>query len=110
MKNKKLYNYIVNTIGISKELILEQVNARVEDLLDKHVQSLLQSNHIERMIVNKLYDYIKTGKVDYWSRQGNFEKIVDAQVKNIIEEYLRDKCKITFQFQNNSVRFLQEDK
>lgn len=108
MRNKKLYNYLVNTFDISKESILQHVESRIEELLDKHVTAILQSNRIERMIVNRLSDYMSKGKSDYWSTDKNFEKIVDSQVRNVIEDYLKDRCKITFQFQNNSVRFMED--
>lgn len=108
MRNKKLYNYLVNTFDISRDSVLKHVESRIEELLDKHVKAILESNRIERMIINRLSDYMAKGKADYWSTDKNFEKIVDNQVRNVIEDYLKDRCKITFQFQNNSVRFMED--
>jgi hypothetical protein len=108
--SKKLYNYVTNTFGISKELILEQVNSRVEDLINKHIASLLKSNKVEKMIINSIADYIVSGKIDSrFLNRKNFSSLIDDQIKNIIEKYLRDRCQITFQFNNNSIRFIQED-
>lgn len=108
--SKKLYNYVTNTFGISKELILEQVNSRVEDLINKHIDSLLRSTKVEKMIVRAIASYVKDGKVDsHFYNRKNFESIIDDQIKNIIEKYLRDRCQITFQFKKNSIRFIEED-
>jgi hypothetical protein len=106
--SKKLYNYITNTYGISKELILEQVNLRVEDLIKKHIDSLFRSNRIEKIIVNAIADYLKDKTTTRFGRK-NFDLIIREQIQDIIEKFLKDRCQITFQFKNNSIRFIEED-
>jgi hypothetical protein len=48
MRNRKdkLYNYMVNKFDLSKERILEYVDLRVTDLVNKHIQSKLNSNRV----------------------------------------------------------------
>jgi len=54
MKNQRLYNYLVNTFGLSKQVILEYAEQRIEDILTKHIKAKLDSKHMESMILNKV--------------------------------------------------------
>jgi hypothetical protein len=107
--SKKLYNYVTNTFGISKELILEQVNSRVEDLINKNIDSLLRSNRIERMILDHLSDYIKNGKVDRYFFKRKFETVIEDQIRIVIEDYLKNNCEIKFNFNKNSISITKEN-
>lgn len=107
--SKKLYNYVTNTFGISKELILEQVNLRVEDLINKHIDSLLRSSRIERMILDYLSNYVKNGKADRYFFKKKFETVIDDQIKTVIENYLKSNCEIKFHFNKNIISIAKED-
>lgn len=109
-RTNKLYNYLVNTYGLSKENIMEHVEARLESLVDKHVRSILQSDRIERMIINKVAYYIKNGEVNNYGRDNrSFENIVKEQVKQVVQDQLQENCEVKFQFLPNSIKFIKED-
>jgi len=109
-RTNKLYNFLVNTYGLSKENIMEHVEARLESLVDKHVRSILQSDRIKTMILNKVAYYIKNGEVSSWGRCNNsFENIVKEQVKQVVKDQLQDNCEIKFQFLPNSIQFIKEE-
>lgn len=98
MKNKKLYNYIVNTFGISKEIIMEQVNSRIEDVIAKHVRSKLDSNYVENMIANKIAEVVQNGVSSsdtYWGRQRtHFDDYMKKTVRSVIEERLGEEYEL----------------
>lgn len=93
-RRDRLYNYIVNTFGISKELIFEYVDKRIEDILDKHLTSKLDSQRIERLIIDKTVYIVKNGIQStpnyYGWGTGSFEKLVREaireEVNRIIDE------------------------
>jgi hypothetical protein len=107
-KNKKLYNYLVNTFGLSKEIVLSYVNERIEEILNKHVDSLLRSDRVEKIILNRISHYISEGETSIYSKT-SFEKIIKNQIKEVVKDELRKNASITFSF-SNTVDFLREDK
>ena len=108
-KKNKLYNYLVNTFGLSKETILEHVETRLEDIIDKHVHSILESNHIENRIMNRVAYYIKNGTIDPWRSKNSFEDVIKQQVRCVVEEQLQKNCEINFKFLPNSIQFIKDD-
>ena len=107
-RNHKLYNYLINTFDISKKVIMDHVEERIDDIIGKHVSSLLNSNSVQRTLIHMIAEYIKKGKIDYYVKSHSFEKLINDQIRKIVEDHLKDQCKITFQFQNNSVRFMED--
>ena len=85
-RTNKLYNYLVNTFDLSKENVLEHIEARLDDILDKHLLGILQSNRIENMILNKIALFIKKGEINTWRTNNTFEDIIKEQVKSVVEE------------------------
>lgn len=86
----KLYNFIVNTYGLSKELILEKVDQRISDLLAKHVVNKLNSNDVEKLIANQVAKVLKEGfDTGYYSRQpleSLMKNMIDNEIKNRLNE------------------------
>jgi hypothetical protein len=107
-KNKKLYNYIVNTFGISKEIVLEIVKERVEDILGKHIKDLLNSKRIEQVIINRVAHFVSEGERTSLHSKHNFNKIVKNQIKEVVKDELRRSASISFSF-SNTADFLRED-
>ncbi len=107
-RTNKLYNYLVNTFGLSKEVVLDYVQTRLEDLVDKHVYALLQSNRVEGMIMNRVAHYLKKGEVSYWGENNSFNNLIKEQIKEVVEDQLQKNCEVRFQFQPNSVQFIKE--
>jgi len=108
-RTNKLYNYLVNTYGLSKENIMSLVHERIEDVINKHVYSILNSDRIKKMIIYTVADFIKNGKSNHWHRKDSFESLVEDQIRKVIEDQLRDRCEIKFKFNNNSVLFIHKE-
>ena len=49
-KDKQLYNYLVNTLGVSKQLVMEHIKERLDDLIVKHLNSKLDSQYVHGVI------------------------------------------------------------
>lgn len=108
MKNKKLYNYLVNTFGLSKEIIMKHVEKRIEDIIDKNINNLLNSNKIHDMIVSRVSEYIKKGTMNtHLLERKSFETIINEQIRAVVENYLRERFKITMQFKDNCIKFME---
>ena len=107
-KNKRLYNYLVNTFGISKEVVLGYVETRLEDLISRHVQNLLLSNRIEKLIMDRVTHFIKNGEVGYYREKNAFNNVVKEQVRQVVEDQLRTNCEVKFEFTPNSVQYMKE--
>ena len=105
-KPNKLYNYLVNTYGLSKELVLQMVEDRLEDLVEKHVKIKFQQASVENMIVRAVSEYVKKGEINLYRQNNTFENIVKEQIKEIVKDELRKASTITYSF-NNSVDFLR---
>ena len=87
-KKNKLYNYLINTYGLSKDHVLKLFDERIENLLKKHIMSKLDSNHVESMMLNIISKSIKEGfKGNYrWNNKLQFEKYIKECVKDVISE------------------------
>lgn len=91
-RRDRLYNYIVNKFGISKEMVYKYIDTRLEDLVAKHLKSKLDSKNVEYMILNTMSGYLKDGLKGncIWGYQNSFEEFfrdtVKKEVKKIIEE------------------------
>lgn len=89
-RNKKLYNYLVNTFDISKEKIIDHVNARVDDILKKHIRDTMDSIYVRELILDHLTDLVNNGlKYALWGRQSfqtYFKKVVREEIKKILDE------------------------
>ena len=91
-RTNKLYNYLVNTYGLSKEMVMKYVDERLEDIITKHVDSVLRSNRIEKMIINRISNYLKEGKYNKWHSRDSFKEIIDHQIRQVIIDQLKTRA------------------
>lgn len=110
MSNRnKLYNYLVNTFGLSKDVIMKQAEERIEDVMNKHLQQKLQSNNVERMILNQVSEIVKNGfsSRDYWSRV-SFEDYVKSTIKSVITQQINDTYELEVKINRKSTKTMGE--
>jgi hypothetical protein len=97
-KNKALYNYLVNTLGVSKQMVLDYIDERLEDLISKHIVSKLDSNHIEKMILSRVTTVLTEGmpKTNYFYSydRDKFDEYLRKVIRQILENRLNDEYEI----------------
>lgn len=95
-RTNKLYNYLVNTYGLSKELVLEYVDNRVQDLVDKHVKKRFEDNsYMEKLILNRVTNFIQNGVSTGWHYdRDSFEKYVKSCIKDEVTRVVKESYKI----------------
>jgi hypothetical protein len=84
-KDRRLYNYVVNTLGLSKELVLEYARDRLDDLITKHIQSKIDSRYIERLILERVTNKVTEGMDTGWYSRESFDEYLRKVVHQIIE-------------------------
>lgn len=94
-RTNKLYNYLVNTYGLSKELILDHVDTRISDLIDKHVKSKMDSASIENMILGRVTQYLKNGHFDRWNDKHSFDNHVHNCIKEEVAKLVKQNYDIS---------------
>ena len=100
--NNKLYNYLVNTFGLSKEIVLEYVNKRLEELLFKSLETKLSSNYVEKLIINQITQIVNNG-IDngsshfYFREKTKFDDYVKSVIRSVIEEKMNDNYDLQIQ-------------
>lgn len=87
-KNRnKLYNYIVNTYGLSREKIMEHIDARIDDLISKVIGMKLHSNSVERVIANEVANVIGKG-----FKRNDYDTVtIQEYIKREIASQIEDK-------------------
>jgi uncharacterized membrane protein YheB (UPF0754 family) len=92
-RNKNLYNYFVNTFGLSKDAIMAVINERVEDLLSKHIQNKLNSNSMETLIANMVTRFLEEGVTNHswWMKKTSFEDFLKKTISQEIKDRLNDE-------------------
>lgn len=95
--NKKLYNYIVNTLNISQQEVKECINERVDKIMQNSLYDFMNSNRFEQIVLNKLSDIITNGIVDNrWYSRTSFEDLIQTRLSNEVTKYINDNIKIEF--------------
>ena len=93
-KDKRLYNYVVNTLGVSKEVVLEYVKERLEELILKALSTKLESKYVENLIINKITQIVTEGISErtsiYYERE-SFEKFVKKVVYEVVEKKINSE-------------------
>ena len=105
-KDKKLYNYVVNTLGVSKQVILDYVQSRVDDLLSKALHNKLDSNYIQNLILNRITSMVENGTSEgtFPFYEGHsFDNYVKKCIKRVIEEKVNEDY-------NLEVKIVRKDK
>ena len=111
MKNKRLYNFLVNTYGLSKEKVMENMSERFKDLeealfqqITREVKEKLDSYSIERFMKNKISQILTQGfNQDEWrvkntTLESYIKDKVDYLVKQEVESQLRQKYELNLNF------------
>ncbi len=99
-KDKQLYNYLVNTLQISKAMVMDVVNTRIEELLSKHLESKLNSNYIENLILNRVTQTVvngipKAGIAGMYYDRRSF----DDYLKEVIRSVLLEKMNAEYELE-----------
>ena len=79
-RGNTLYNYIVNTYGISKELIMEHVETRIQDMFDR-----IDHDYIESYVRQEVFKRIDRDIIDKvrWDLNKKIDKEVEKRIKDI---------------------------
>lgn len=105
-KDKRLFNYVVNTLGITKEMILEYIDARLEQLVIRVLKTKLESREFEKLILNRVTDILKSdveGDSPYYYSRSSFDSFLKSVVRNMIEEKVNLETQI-------EVKLVRKDK
>jgi hypothetical protein len=96
IRTNKLYNYLVNTYGLSKEVVFEYIDTRLEDLIGKHLEAKLDSNYIERLILNRITRIAEEGisNGSYYYERDNFEVYVTKCLNRILSDKVNNEYTI----------------
>ena len=116
MKNKRLYNYLVNTYGLSKKKVLEHMEERFVDLEEvlkkqiiKEAKEKLDSYYIRNFMKNTIAQILKNGfnTGDWRATNTSLETYVKEIVRNLIKEevskQLNKEYKISLSFQKENL-------
>lgn len=89
-KDKRLYNYIVNTLGVSRETIMDLIESRLEDLLDRKMGFGYLENRVNEYIEKRI-------ERDFRSEYGwDIRRKIEAEVKKQLESFsVEGSVKIT---------------
>lgn len=93
-KKNKLYNYLVNTFGLSKDVVMEQAENRIEELLNKHIGDKLNAKGIEKLILSQVSSIVKHGLdkgAGYWRTTITFEDYVKSVIKEVVQAKLNEE-------------------
>jgi hypothetical protein len=93
-KDKQLYNYLVNTLGVSKEFVMNHITSRLDDLIVKHLNSKLDSKYVHDVIsgcVAKILEdgFLKRGHFGMYYDRLAFQDYIKQQVENAVRSRLR---------------------
>jgi hypothetical protein len=93
--NKTLYNYVVNTFGLSKEVVMKYVDERLEDLIGKHLKNKLDSKWTEKVILDNVTEIVANGvsspKFGMWWEKKPFEDYLKKVLLNVLEHKLNEE-------------------
>jgi hypothetical protein len=90
---KTLYNYIVNSLGLSRQMVLEYIDRRLEDQLYKALSFKLHSGNSEKLILDAVTKIVNEGVPtgsDMWWQKKNFDEYVKKVIRQVIQERLRN--------------------
>jgi hypothetical protein len=103
----KLYNYLVNTFGLSKDVVMTQAEKRIEDILEKHIHSKLSANGVEKLILGQVASIVKHGLekgAGYWKTTITFEDYVKSVIKDVVQQKLNDEYSVEVKIVKKEVR------
>ena len=97
MRNRKprnqIYNYIVNTLGLSKEMIIECIDHRVAEVTEKVLKShVLESNNMRHFVARCMADLLKGGFEKYqYGKLASFEYLVQEEVRKEVARVIKEQ-------------------
>lgn len=110
MRTRKnvLYNYVVNKFGLSRELVLEYVNARLEDLVSKLLKDKLDSKEFEKMALNRITQIVTEGMSKetfggFYYHKEPFDDYLKVVIRQVLENKLNEEY-------NLETKFVRKDK
>ena len=101
-RKNKLYNFIVNTYGISQEKVLEIINKRVDDVIFKCIGMKLNSNRIEKVIADQIAKVINKGLEDRSMHRDSFNDVIRAEIARQIKERMNKDYQLEVKITNKS--------
>lgn len=93
-RTNKLYNFLVNTYGLSKELILAEFDKRIDDLITKHLSSKIDSNYVQNLILDRITKIVTEGVSSGLYSVNSFEEYVKKCVKEAVQKHMRQNYDI----------------
>lgn len=112
MKQKRLYNFLVNTYELSKENVMKLVEDRLENLIAKHINNKLDSKYTEKLILDKVTDVVangvpvSSGYIDYW-RKDKFDDYLKKQLRKVIEEKVNEDYELQVKIVRKDVQIVR---
>jgi len=95
--DKRLYNYVVNTLGISTKMVLEYVDKRLEELIGKKLEGKLNSKYVEGLILSRvtsiMTDGLKNNNIFNY-RRDDFEEYLKKILRSVVEERVRNEFEV----------------
>jgi len=98
-KHNKLYNYLVNTLGISKQMVQDHIDMRlvqIDQKIDQYLKDKLESDKMEKAIMDRVTNLVKNGfeKHVWWADRDKFEQVVKEKIKQVINENFEIEVKL----------------
>ncbi len=105
-RNKILYNYLINTLGISKEIVFTHINNRIDDLVSKALTGLLESKRLEKLILNQVAHIVQHGVQASWYNTQSFEGVVRQAIRAEVAKKLNEEITIEFKVVPNEASII----
>jgi hypothetical protein len=107
-RTNKLYNYLVNTYGLSKENIMQHIEDRIEDIVRKHIDAKLDSEWFKNAILNYVAEFVENGVKDkhgllYYQSKTPFEDLVYKEFQKAITDVMKENCEINLTFHGSEI-------
>lgn len=93
-RTNKLYNFLVNTYGLSKELVMTEFDKRIDDLITKHLASKIDSNYIQNLILDRITKIITEGVSSGCYNRSSFEDYVKKCVKEAVTNHMKENYNV----------------
>jgi hypothetical protein len=105
-KNYKLYNFLVNTYGLSKEKVMEHFEARIEAIIEKSIRSKIDSGYVQDAILNKIAAIFKEGgdsNRSPWYHKKTFDDFLKHTVEDVIKKHIEEKYEFAVKTKKDNV-------
>jgi len=95
-RNKRLYNYLVNTLGISTQMVTEYISDRLDSILSKKLDSMLDGRNFETRVINSVRRKLQEKPLHTFSYtdEAEFDTFLSKTVTRIVREELDTKYQL----------------